>query len=83
MRFIKAAQRLGFMLNEVAQLLKVDDGAQCVEAREIAMHKLEVIRQRVVDLRCMESALADLVHRCDSSRDKVVCPLIAALQGVA
>ena len=82
-RFIKAAQRLGFTLDEVAQLLKLDDGTQCAEAREIALHKLAVIRQRVADLRSMEAALADLVHRCGSSRGKVICPLIAALQAVA
>lgn len=82
-RFIKGAQRLGFTLDEVAQLLKLDDGTQCVEAREVAMHKLEVIRQRLADLRCMEVALADLVHRCDSSRGNVSCPLIAALHALA
>ena len=82
-RFIKAAQRLGFTLDEVAQLLKLDDGTQCAEAREIALHKLEVIRQRVADLRSMEVALADLVRRCGSSRGKVICPLIAALHAVA
>ena len=81
-RFIKAAQRLGFTLDEVAQLLKLDDGTQCAEAREIAMHKLQVIQQRVADLRCIETALEDLVHRCGSSRGKVICPLIAALQAV-
>lgn len=82
-RFIKAAQRLGFTLDEVALLLKLDDGTQCAEAREIALRKLEVIRQRVADLRSMEAALADLVDRCRSSRGKVICPLIAVLQAVA
>ncbi len=82
-RFIKAAQRLGFTLGEIAQLLKLDDGAQCGEAREIGMHKLEVIRQRLADLQSMEAALAQLLKRCTTSRERVTCPLIASLQAAS
>ncbi len=82
-RFIKAAQRLGFTLGEIAQLLKLDDGAQCGEAREIGMHKLEVIRQRLADLQSMEAALAQLLKRCTTSRGRVTCPLIASLQAAS
>ena len=32
-QFIKAAQRIGFTLDEVAQLLQLDDGTRCSEAR--------------------------------------------------
>ncbi len=82
-RFIKAAQRLGFTLGEIAQLLKLDDGAQCGEAREIGMHKLEVIRQRLAELQSMEAALAQLLKRCTTSRGRVTCPLIASLQAAS
>ena len=82
-RFIKAAQRLGFTLGEIAQLLKLDDGAQCGEAGEIAMHKLEVIRQRLADLQSMEAALAQLVKQCTARRGRVTCPLIASLQAAS
>ena len=79
-RFIKAAQRLGFTLGEIVQLLTLDDGAQCGEAREIAMHKLGMIRQRLADLRRMEAALTDLVERCAAGRGRIACPLIDSLQ---
>jgi MerR family transcriptional regulator, mercuric resistance operon regulatory protein len=32
-RFVKAAQRLGFSLDEIAGLLQLDDGTHCDEAR--------------------------------------------------
>jgi len=35
-RFVKTAQRLGFSLDEVAELLTLDDGAHCDEARHLA-----------------------------------------------
>jgi len=78
--FIKAAQRIGFTLDEIALLLQLDDGAQCSEARAIAEHKLADVRKRLQDLQRIEAALALLVDRCASRRGTVSCPLIEALQ---
>ena len=78
--FIKAAQRIGFTLDEIAQLLQLDDGAHCAEARAIAEHKLADVRQRLSDLQRIEAALAQLVDRCANRRGHVSCPLIDALQ---
>ena len=80
MLFIKAAQRIGFTLDEIAQLLQLDDGTRCSEARTIAEHKLADVRQRLQDLQRIETALAQLVDRCASRRGQVNCPLIDALQ---
>lgn len=79
-RFIKAAQRIGFTLDEIAQLLQLEDGTQCAQARHIAEHKLVDIRSRLADLQRMETALDNLVGRCAAGRGKITCPLIASLQ---
>ena len=78
--FIKAAQRIGFTLDEIEQLLNLDSGMRCSEARAIAEHKLEAVREKLADLQRIEAALAQLVSRCEASRAKVSCPLIDALQ---
>jgi len=78
--FIKSAQRIGFTLEEIAQLLRLADGAHCTEARLIAEHKLADVRHRMTDLQRIEAALSGLVERCMASRGKVVCPLIDSLQ---
>lgn len=80
--FVKAAQRIGFTLDEIAQLLQLDDGTQCKEARAIAEHKLADVRKRLQDLQRIEAALAQLVGRCASRRGQVSCPLIEALQPI-
>ena len=80
LRFIKSAQRLGFTLEEVAQLLKLEDGAHCGEARVLAEEKLADVRARLADLHKIELALAQLVHDCCSAQATVACPLIGALQ---
>ena len=79
-RFIKSAQRLGFSLEEVGELLKLEDGARCSEARQLAEQKLLDVRQKLGDLQRIESVLAGLVARRSAVRGRVNCPLIASLQ---
>lgn len=79
-RFIKAGQRLGFSLDEMAELLKLEDGSHCSAARAQAELKLRDVRIKLADLQRIEHALQGLIERCDSVRGKIRCPLIAALQ---
>lgn len=79
-RFVKSAQRLGFSLDEIAELLKLDDGAHCDEAREQAERKLADVRARLADLRRMEAVLVALVKQCCAASGEVRCPLIASLE---
>lgn len=78
-RFVKSAQRLGFSLDEVAQLLRLEDGAHCSEAAGIAAQRLTDVRARLRDLARMEAVLSRLVGECQASGGLVSCPLIAAL----
>ncbi len=78
-KFVKSAQRLGFNLDEVAQLLQLEDGAHCHEAADLAAARLADVRVRLTDLQRMESALSQLVKACGTRRGKVSCPLIASL----
>lgn len=80
LRFIKSAQRLGFSLEEVAGLLKLEDGSHCSEARAQAEQKLADVRARLTDLHRIEAALQELVQRCRAARGRVCCPLTQALQ---
>lgn len=78
-RFVKAAQRLGFSLDEVGELLELEDGTQCRAARTIAERKLADVRARLANLRRIESALARLVTQCRVTRGAIRCPLIGSL----
>jgi len=82
-RFIKSAQRIGFSLDEVVQLLQLEDGTGCGQAHAIATHRLLDVRQRLTDLQRIEAALSALVARCAGARGRVACPLIATLQEAA
>ena len=80
LRFIRHAQDLGFSLDEVGDLLKLEDGAHCREARTLGERRLADVRNKLTDLQRIESALAALVDRCASVKGRVRCPLIASLQ---
>ena len=82
LRFIKRAQQLGFSLEEVGELLSLEDGLHCHEVEEIAGQKLATVRDRITQLRSIESSLAALIGQCRNNEGKVRCPLIAALESV-
>lgn len=79
--FIKQGQKIGFSLDEILELLSLGDGQHCREAKEIALRKLMLIRERIESLRTMETALSSLVKTCVSNTEPVSCPIILALLG--
>jgi len=52
-RFIKRAQALGFTLEEIAGLLRLDAASACAETRELAAHKLALIEEKLAELTAM------------------------------
>ena len=60
-KFVKSAQRLGFCLDEIGQLLKLEDGTHCSEAAELAALRLADVRPPGRPHARMEAALSKLV----------------------
>lgn len=79
LRFIRRAQQLGFTLEEVRQLLGLADERHCAETRELAEHKLALVRAKLQDLRKLERVLTDLVGRCAANTRSSGCPIIDEL----
>jgi len=77
--FVKSAQRLGFSLDEIAELLRLDDGVHCQEASRLAEQKLRDVRAKLADLVRIEAALSKLVSACLARKGSISCPLIASL----
>lgn len=80
-RFIKRAQELGFSLDDIAGLLQLADGRNRRAIRGIAKTRLESIRDKITDLKRMETVLSHLVHECEHSGMAASCPIIACLSG--
>ena len=78
-RFIKRAQELGFVLEEIESLLALEDGTDRRRIREIATRRLDETRRRIDDLRRMQHALAHVLHDCEMHGKVPRCPIIAAI----
>jgi MerR family mercuric resistance operon transcriptional regulator len=79
LRFIRRAQELGFTLDEIADLLRLQDGANRATVRRIAAGRLAQIEKRRADLLRIERTLRHLIHECESHAGAVRCPIIAAI----
>ncbi len=79
-RFVKSAQGLGFRLDEVAELLMLEDGKHCGDARQLGEQRLADVRAKLADLHRIESALSTLIDDCCTNGTNVSCPLITALE---
>lgn len=79
-RFIKRAQALGFTLEEIASLLRLEAADCCRDTRDLAAQKVTLIERKLADLAAIRDALAALVGQCDAGESSVACPIIRALE---
>jgi Hg(II)-responsive transcriptional regulator len=78
-RFIKRSQELGFSLDEITELLRLDEKTDRTTIRNIANKKIDQIQQKVADLSRMQRVLQELVLSCSHTSTKQCCPIIATL----
>lgn len=78
-RFIKRAQLLGFTLDEIASLLKLEGARTCSDTRNLAAIKLAMVEAKLGDLLAMKVALATMIAQCDNQDRTRRCPIIQAL----
>ena len=83
LRFLQRAQRLGFDLHEIRELLSISDG---VSREMTSLHtsiasQVENIEQRIVALMRVRQALLQTPERPDRHAAHPLRPIVAALQG--
>lgn len=78
-RFIKRAQLLGFTLDEISNLIRLEGARGCASTRDLAAKKLAMVESKLNDLLAMKTALASMVARCDAKDSAAGCPIIESL----
>ncbi len=83
LKFIKSAQRLGFTLNEISDLIQLeqDQHAQCGDLHERAQAKIEMIDAKVAELQRMRQELTRVQCECPPDQPLAKCDLIGCLSG--
>jgi MerR family mercuric resistance operon transcriptional regulator len=79
LQFIRRAQVLGFTLDEIENLLRLEGADCCSDTHELAVYKLALIEAKIADLTNMRRALAGLVQQCERGKLQGDCPIIQSL----
>ncbi len=80
-RFIKRAQKLGFSLSEIDDLLslKASTDGGCAQVQNRTEAKIKAIDDKIWALQAMRSALSTLVAECPGTGSTDACPILSAL----
>jgi Hg(II)-responsive transcriptional regulator len=81
LRFIKRAQKLGFSLREIKELLalRVDSDTVCQDVQRRSTAKVEDIEQKIASLRQIQHALEELMARCTAEESADACVFLQIL----
>lgn len=81
-RFIKHAQKVGFSLKEVMELLqlKLDRKSKCADVEMRAKHKIEEINHKIRSLEKMRKVLETLAKACKGTVPSSECPILKAFE---
>lgn len=83
LRFIRRAKRLGFTLDEIIALLRLQAGGERADVKAAAEAKLAEIETRLADLERMRDTLRDVTRRCSGHGPVAGCPIIETLNADA
>ena len=82
LRFISRARGLGFSVDDCANLLALyrDRHRSSADVKSIAQRNIERIRQKIGELRTMETTLGNLVEKCHGD-ERPDCPILEDMAG--
>ena len=81
LHFIKRAQKLGFSLKEITELLllRVDAQTSCEEVKQRTEAKIAEVERKMVELQRMRQALLQVASLCIGQGPGSRCPMLDAL----
>lgn len=78
LEFIRAAQAVGFTLDDIRALLELNGDSTCKQVQTLIERRLAEVEGKLADLLHMRSTLADALERCRKS--KKGCAVVADLK---
>jgi Hg(II)-responsive transcriptional regulator len=81
LHFIKRAQKLGFSLKEITELLmlRVDAQTACEEVKQRTEAKIAEVDRKLIELQRMRQALLQVASLCSGQGPAGRCPMLDAL----
>lgn len=79
LNFIRRARELGFPLETIRDLMRLNEGGACCEkARDVTIGHRADVRRKIADLRKLDRALSALIDECHPTQQPS-CPIMEAL----
>ena len=79
LRFIRKAQRAGFSLEEISELLALDATAERARVRELARARIAALELKITEMQAARRSLEALARECEGGRAGP-CPIISAFE---
>jgi MerR family transcriptional regulator, mercuric resistance operon regulatory protein len=79
LRFVRTAQRAGFTLDEIGELLELDRSNDRARARTMAQARIAALDERIAELQAARASLEGLAREC-ARAEQGPCPIIAAFE---
>ena len=79
LRFIRGAQRAGFSLDEIAELLALDARTERARARELARARIAELDTKIAEMQRARRSLEKLAREC-ARGSAGACPIITAFE---
>jgi MerR family mercuric resistance operon transcriptional regulator len=79
LRFIRKAQRAGFTLEEIKELIELDSGQDHHRAHELAARRIAKLDEQIAELQRAQECLRRLAKECAAGTSGP-CPIIATFE---
>lgn len=81
LQFIKNAQSVGFTLDEIQDLLKLQTNKKSTgqHVKNYVLAKMNTIKEKIAVLQNIHAALKQLTNSCDGKMSMQSCPIMATL----
>lgn len=80
LRFIRAAKSLGFSLDDVEELLRLEASGSCDDVKRLVQARHRDIARQIDLLQETQAVLSEVLRHCERSGGRVRCPLLASLE---
>lgn len=81
LRFIRAAQSIGFTLDDIRTLLQLDEKTSCKNVQKLIETRLQEVNTKLADITRVRETLADALDRCRKSNTG--CAVVADLNNTS
>lgn len=76
--FIRSAQAVGFTLQDIRELLRLDGDSSCKDVQKLLNSRLAEVERKLADLKRVRATLSSALEQCRRSRRG--CSVLARLQ---